>query len=87
MPVLSTFLGMEVRVFHADHDPPHFHVQHGTANAILEIRSGKVISGKLPLRQLRWLNEWRGLHLFELEQSWKQARALKSLPTILPLEN
>ena len=28
MPILAAFFGMMIRVFHADHEPPHIHVQY-----------------------------------------------------------
>lgn len=86
MPIVSTFFGMVIRIFHADHNPPHFHVQYGEMKAIFEIRTGKTLEGKLPLRLIRLVNEWRRLHQTELEAAWSDAQNFKSPRRIKPLE-
>ncbi len=50
MPILSTFFGIVIRMFHGDHNPPHFNAYYSEYEAIIEISSGKIISGKLPNR-------------------------------------
>ncbi len=34
MPIVSAFYGMLIRIYHADHNPPHFHVQYGNAATV-----------------------------------------------------
>lgn len=46
MPVIAAFLGMIVRVYHSDHNPPHIHVQYGDYEAIFEIKSGRILYGR-----------------------------------------
>ncbi len=86
MPILSTFLGMVIKIFHNDHNPPHIHVEYAEFKAQVEIATGRVISGKLPPRSARALNEWRKLHLKELHQAWETAHAGKMPKKIEPLE-
>jgi len=57
MPILSTFFGIIVRVYHDDHEPPHVHVQYGEFEAIVEISTGRVLAGRLPPRVRRILAE------------------------------
>jgi len=48
MPGIAAFYGMLIRIYHGDHNPPHFHVQYGEINAIVEFKSVKLLHGKLP---------------------------------------
>jgi len=40
VPVISVFFGIVVRLFHDDHNPPHFHVEYGERRAVIEIATG-----------------------------------------------
>lgn len=53
MPVFETIDGIVVCVFSRDHLPPHCHAQYAEFEALIEIRTGNVIAGRLPARQLR----------------------------------
>lgn len=86
MPILSTFYGIVVRMYHGDHNPPHFHVEYNEFNAIMAIRTGEILAGKLPARVLRMVREWRDLYQDELYQCWIDAQELKDLKKIRPLE-
>lgn len=86
MPVISTFFGIIIRIFHDDHNPPHFHVYYSEHEAVIEIVSGKMIRGSLPTRAKKLVEEWRMLHQNELLKCWSQAQQLKSLKKIKPLE-
>lgn len=86
MPVLSVFLGIVIRMYHADHAPPHFHATYGDHEAILEIGSGKVLAGRLPPRVLALVEEWRRKRLAELKRAWQDAQALKPPRRVRPLE-
>ena len=50
-------------MFHEDHPPPHFHVEYAEHNAIVELETGKLLTGRLPGRVGRFVEEWRRLHL------------------------
>jgi hypothetical protein len=50
MPVISAFFGIIIRIYHSDHNPPHFHAQYGEHEVIIEIKSGRVLNGKIPVR-------------------------------------
>ena len=86
MPILSTFLGIVIKVFHNDHNPPHIHVEYAEFKAQIEIATGKIISGKLPPRSARAINEWRKLHLKEIKQAWLDSQNGKMPKRIAPLE-
>ncbi len=52
MPEISRFFGIVVKMFFADHDPPHFHATYNDYTAIIAIGSLSVIAGNLPPRAL-----------------------------------
>lgn len=86
MPILSTFFGIIVRMFHDDHNPPHVHVEYAEYTAIVEIKSGRVISGGLPIKALKLLQEWRRLHLLNLMKAWEDVHYGRVPKKIKPLE-
>ena len=86
VPVIAAFYGMIVRMYHADHNPPHFHVQYGEASAIIDLKTGRLVAGSLPPRLVRITNEWRRLRLRELERAWADAQAMRAPRRIKPLE-
>ena len=77
---------MIIRIYYSDHNPPHFHVQYAEQKAVIEIRTGKILYGKLPNRLLKDLEIWRKKHLFELHLAWNKAQALLPPNKIEPLE-
>ena len=86
MPILSIFLGIVIRMFHKDHNPPHFHVQHGEYWAVIEVKTGKVLGGRLPPRVLRLVQEWRKQYQARIEKAWIEVQDMKAPSKIPPLE-
>jgi hypothetical protein len=86
MPILSTFFGIIVRIFHGDHNPPHIHVEYAEDEAIIEIKSGRMLDGKLPPRAKKLIEEWRKMHVKDLEKAWTDASANKMPTRIAPLK-
>ena len=86
MPIIAAFLGMIIRIFHADHPPPHVHVQYGEHEAIVEILTGDIIKGSLPGRIKKITKEWLKLRKFEVLKSWQDAQSNKIPRKIKPLE-
>ena len=66
MPIVSVFFGIVIRLYHANHNPPHFHASYGEHEAIIEIKSGKLLGGKLPPKGQKLVEEWRKMHIVEL---------------------
>ncbi len=54
-------------------------------SAVIEIKTGRILYGKLPKRILPLFDEWRRLHLFELLQAWSASQAGKIPKKIRPL--
>ncbi len=85
MPIISRFFGIAVALFWNDHVPPHFHARYGEHEAIVNIENG-LSEGYLPPRAMALVQEWRKLHVKELEEDWELARLRKALKLIKPLE-
>jgi hypothetical protein len=86
MPIISAFFGMIFRIFHSDHNPPHIHVQYGEMEAIIEIKTGKILHGKIPKRLQPVVKEWMKLRRLELVRAWDTAQAMKAPHRIKPME-
>ncbi len=55
MPELCRFYGISIRLNFRDHNPPHVHVFYGEHEAVMEIKSIRVVQGRLPSRARRVL--------------------------------
>lgn len=86
MPTISQFYGILIRMYFADHAPPHFHAIYGEAEALVDIRTLEVIEGALPRRALAFVLEWASQHRTELMEDWTLCAARKSPQPIAPLE-
>jgi hypothetical protein len=61
LPTIAYFLGISVRMYYNDHDPPHFHVRYQGFHARVLIAEGVVIDGRLPTAIARVVQEWTEL--------------------------
>lgn len=85
MPQISYFLGIIIRMFYRDHNPPHFHAIYGNSEALIEIEKNEIIAGSLPPRVLGIVTEWTALHQKELLENWERAKNQVPLKQIEPL--
>jgi len=85
MPEISRFYGIVIRMFHNDHQPPHFHAQYGRAQMIVSIDSLARIAGGLPPRATGLVMEWASQHQDDLRRVWQQARNQEPLDAVDPL--
>ncbi len=86
MPEISRFYGIIIRMYFDDHPPPHFHARYGNDQAVININTLAIISGKLPPRALGLVMEWATLYQSELKEVWKKAVNLEPLHKIDPLK-
>ena len=86
MPEISRFLGIVIKMFFDDHNPPHFHAEYDGDVALIDIRNLSVFSGRLPPRAIGLVIEWASVHQKELFVDWDRARAQHELLKIAPLE-
>ena len=57
MPQISYFLGVIVRMFYRDHNPPHFHAVYANFEGIIDIEKNEIIGRELPIRVLGIVTE------------------------------
>ena len=85
MPTISVFYGIVIKMYFADHQPPHIHVEYGDDEAVVALSGGRLIKGAVPPRVLRMVREWIPLHEAELAENWRLARAWQPLARVEPL--
>ncbi len=85
-PRLSEFYGIAVYMDYRDHNSPHFHAIYGGSEAVIDIRTGAILGGKLPLRAGKLIAEWCDLHRDELMVDWVLAESQQPLLSIEPLD-
>ena len=86
MPELCRFYGIVIRMYFADHGPPHFHASYGGDEALVGIDNLAVLHGRLPPRARDLVVEWASLHQAELREAWNRASNLTPPGKIAPLE-
>ena len=86
MPEISRFLGIVIRMYFADHEPPHCHASYGEAECQLRLAPIGLLGGSLPPRVLALVVEWASLHQDERHENWRLLQAHQSPLRIPPLE-
>ena len=86
MPEISRFLGIVIRMYFLDHDPPHFHAAYAGAEAQIRIQPVGLLNGALPSRALALVVEWATLHQAELLENWRRLHTDEPAAKIAPLE-
>ena len=71
MPEISRFLGLVIKMFFDDHNPPHFHVEFQDYRAIVDIRKAELMEGHLQPKQLKLVLAWAILHEAELLENFE----------------
>ncbi len=77
MQIVSVFFGIVIRLYHGDHNPPHFHAFYGEFEMIVEIKTGKILGGRLPPKGQKLVEEWRKMHIADLGVAWNTVTAMK----------
>lgn len=85
MPCLSRFYGIAIYVYADDHNPPHFHAKCSGQDVAVEIQSGDVLIGRLPVRSMNLVREWSALHRQELLDAWNRLQNGELPGEIAPL--
>jgi hypothetical protein len=86
MPEISRFLGIIIRMFFNEHNPPHFHAYYNEYKAEIDIHSFEIIAGELPKRVYKLVVEWALEHREELMKDWNLMRNDEQPLPIKPLE-
>ncbi len=87
MPEISRFYGILIKMFFADHAPPHFHAEYQGKKAVINIKTSEMIEGDMPIKQLKLIQAWCVIHEDELllnfetltssPASWEKVEPLK----------
>ncbi|MDQ6477616.1 DUF4160 domain-containing protein [Dyadobacter sp. LHD-138] len=87
MPEISRFLGIIIRMFFDDHNPPRFHAEFQDFKAIIDIKTAELLEEDLPPKQLKLVQAWAIIHEKELLENFKNlGKELKSWNKIDPLQ-
>ncbi|MDR2819317.1 MAG: DUF4160 domain-containing protein [Desulfovibrio sp.] len=87
MPELCRFFNIVIKMLYSDitqHNKPHIHVYYNEYNATVGI-DGELLSGSLPVKQLRLVLAWIAIHEEELYAAWNKAVRNEPFGTIAPL--
>jgi hypothetical protein len=87
MPIISSFFGIHIRMYHDDHPPPHVHAEYHGHEAFIRIETGEVMKGRLPAKAASLVRDWCLDHQPELLRNWDNAQALKPLERIPGADN
>ena len=85
MPEISRFLGVVIKMYWSEHNPPHFHAEYNEYEAEILINTLSVKKGKLPARVLGMVLEWAELHQSELLHNWNTLQTTGEFDKITPL--
>lgn len=86
MPYVSMFFGIIIRMFHNEHNPPHFHAEYQGQRGVFDL-SGNMIRGAIRSRTAkRLIKKWANLHQEELLENWRKARKDTQIDKIAPLD-
>ena len=87
MPIIASFFGIYVRMYFADHGPPHIHVEYQGHEGLVGIDDGVLLEGQLPARAQALVRQWCLDHRLELDENWRKAQALLPLNRISGADN
>jgi hypothetical protein len=85
MPEISRFLGIVIKMFFDDHNPPHFHAVYGEQEGTFSIDSLELIEGNLPPRVKGLVIEWASSNQKKLQDNWISIRDKQEFKKIKPL--
>ena len=85
MPELSRFMGIIIRMYLGDHNPPHFHAFYNDYKSLFSINPLEMIEGKLPPRIHGVVIEWASMHIDELLDNWNKLQNEQKPKKIKPL--
>lgn len=85
MPEISRFFGIIIRMFHQEHNPPHFHAEFQGNKAVFDFQ-GNILHGDLGSKTaVKLVREWVDLRVGELETDWMLAITGQEMNKIEPL--
>ena len=85
MPTISMFYGIIIQMFWDDHAPLHFHANYAEDEILIDIRTLRILEGKMSRRALVLVLEWAQEHRDELMEDWELCKRNQSPKKIPPL--
>ena len=88
MPELCRFYGIMIKMLYSDnvqHNKPHIHAYYGEYDASIGI-DGELLSGNIPVKQLKLILAWLAIHEDELYAAWNKAVRNEPFGKIEPLK-
>ena len=85
MPEVSRFLGIIIKMFIREHNPPHFHAFYGGDVGVFSIETGQMIQGDFPPRKAALVTAWTIIHQKELMNNWNSLLKGSEAEKIEPL--
>ena len=84
MPEITRFYGIIIKMFFKpkEHEPSHIHALYGEYMGEINILTGEMIAGDLPVKAQSLVKEWLQVHRDALQEMW-ETQSIKKLP---PLE-
>lgn len=84
MPILSNFYGIVIKMYfqQAEHNPPHIHAIYGEYVGVIDIKTGYLLEGDLPMRALNLVQEWVAQNKEKLLKMW-DSQEFKKLPPLI----
>jgi len=87
MAEISRFFGIIIQMFGNDHNPPHFHAIYNEYRALIDINTGELIQGEMPIKQMKFIQVWNEIHKEELIENFINLRNdIQSFRKIRPLQ-
>lgn len=84
MPVISRFYGVVIKMYfkQSEHNPPHIHAIYGEYVGAIDIQTGEMLEGDLPMRALQMVQEWTSKHEEELMRIWETQEFINLPPLV-----
>jgi len=58
MPTIENVEDVKIVIHNGEHRPPHIHAIYSEFEVLIEIETGKIYAGDLPIRQLKKVFNW-----------------------------
>jgi len=79
MPEICRFYGIIIKMYFDDHNPPHFQAEYSGHEALIDVSTMTVFSGRLPTRAQALVIDWATLHQEDLRSDWQKAKSFEPL--------
>ena len=70
MPTFFVIDGVKICLFFDDHSPPHFHALIAEYEAVIEIKTLRILKGDLPKNKKQMILKWASSNKGELIEIW-----------------